>query len=58
MYTPAVFERSGVLAQLVERLNGIEEVSGSSPLCSTTQSAANESLRRFLIAYSQAFMAF
>jgi hypothetical protein len=27
---------SGVLAQLVERLNGIEEVSGSNPLCSTT----------------------
>lgn len=25
----------GVLAQLVERLNGIEEVSGSNPLCST-----------------------
>ena len=25
----------GVLAQLVERLNGIEKVSGSNPLCST-----------------------
>ena len=25
----------GALAQLVERLNGIEEVSGSNPLCST-----------------------
>lgn len=25
----------GVLAQLVERFNGIEEVSGSNPLCST-----------------------
>ena len=25
----------GVLAQLVERLNGIEEVSGSNTLCST-----------------------
>ena len=24
----------GVLAQLVERFNGIEEVSGSNPLCS------------------------
>lgn len=27
---------SGALAQLVERLNGIEKVSGSNPLCSTT----------------------
>jgi hypothetical protein len=26
----------GALAQLVERLNGIEKVSGSNPLCSTT----------------------
>jgi len=26
----------GALAQLVERFNGIEEVSGSNPLCSTT----------------------
>ena len=26
---------TGVLAQLVERFNGIEEVSGSNPLCST-----------------------
>ena len=25
----------GVLAQLVERFNGIEEVSGSNPLCSS-----------------------
>ena len=33
---------SGVLAQLVERLNGIEEVSGSNPLCSTTALAAVE----------------
>ena len=29
-----MFVTTGVLAQLVERLNGIEEVSGSSPLCS------------------------
>ena len=29
-------ESSGALAQLVERFNGIEEVSGSNPLCSTT----------------------
>ena len=29
-------KRSGELAQLVERLNGIEEVSGSIPLFSTT----------------------
>src|SRR4051812_25020458 len=28
--------RNGLLAQLVERLNGIEEVSGSNPLGSTT----------------------
>ena len=27
----------GLLAQLVERLNGIEEVSGSNPLGSTTE---------------------
>ena len=27
--------QNGVLAQLVERLNGIEKVSGSNPLCST-----------------------
>ena len=42
MYTLAVPAReqtkkleSGVLAQLVERLNGIEKVSGSNPLCSS-----------------------
>ena len=29
---------SGVLAQLVERLNGIEEVRGSNPLGSTERS--------------------
>jgi hypothetical protein len=28
-------KRRGALAQLVERLNGIEKVSGSNPLCST-----------------------
>ncbi len=28
-------KRKGVLAQLVERFNGIEEVSGSTPLHST-----------------------
>ena len=27
--------KNGVLAQLVERLNGIEKVSGSNPLCSS-----------------------
>ena len=27
--------QNGVLAQLVERLNGIEKVSGSNPLCSS-----------------------
>ena len=35
LYTPPVARLSGVLAQLVERLNGIEEVSGSNPLCSS-----------------------
>ncbi len=30
-------ERLGALAQLGERLNGIQEVSGSIPLCSTAQ---------------------
>ncbi len=34
VYTPPVLRHNGVLAQLVERLNGIEEVSGSNPLCS------------------------
>ena len=32
----------GVLAQLVERLNGIEEVSGSNPLCSTHRKADSD----------------
>jgi hypothetical protein len=30
-----VFFNSGALAQLVERLHGMQEVSGSNPLCST-----------------------
>jgi hypothetical protein len=34
-YFPFPSERCGVLAQLVERLNGIEEVRGSNPLGST-----------------------
>jgi ribosome-associated protein len=33
--TQHTFGGYGVLAQLVERFNGIEEVSGSNPLCST-----------------------
>ena len=36
---PALFRRlpqCGAIAQLVERLNGIQEVSGSTPLGSTT----------------------
>ncbi len=37
VYTPLVPRHNGVLAQLVERLNGIEEVSGSNPLCSIPQ---------------------
>ena len=35
LYTLPVLRDNGVLAQLVERLNGIEEVSGSNPLCSS-----------------------
>jgi hypothetical protein len=33
---PFILDGTGALAQLVERFNGIEEVSGSTPLCSTT----------------------
>ena len=45
VYTPAVLTRgrtkqNGVLAQLVERLNGIEKVSGSNPLCSRLRKTA------------------
>ena len=36
---PFRLRRFGVLAQLVERLNGIEEVRGSNPLGSTTSSS-------------------
>ena len=36
VYISPVARHNGVLAQLVERLNGIEEVSGSNPLCSTS----------------------
>ena len=34
-FGPALSQVNGVLAQLVERLNGIEEVRGSNPLGST-----------------------
>ena len=37
----------GALAQLVERLHGMQEVSGSNPLCSTKFLAANCFRRRF-----------
>ena len=46
VYTPLVPARcgckkqNGVLAQLVERLNGIEKVSGSNPLCSRLRKTA------------------
>ncbi len=42
---PVSFLR-GALAQLVERLNGIEKVSGSNPLCSTTSEERLASLQR------------
>ncbi len=37
----------GLLAQLVERLNGIEEVSGSNPLGSTIQKIGQRQVPRF-----------
>ena len=45
VYNPPVLtrtnkNRNGVLAQLVERLNGIEKVSGSNPLCSRLRKTA------------------
>lgn len=40
--------KDGALAQLVERFNGIEEVSGSTPLSSTTQSRVVRSSKRQL----------
>ncbi len=45
---------NGVLAQLVERLNGIEKVSGSNPLCSTSTDGRQifrESAAFFIFAY-------
>ena len=36
--------KNGVLAQLVERLNGIEKVSGSNPLCSTRTKKPNQKI--------------
>ena len=47
----------GVLAQLVERFNGIEEVSGSNPLCSTSTDGRQifrESAACFIFAYGLA----
>ena len=40
-------ERSGAIAQLVERLNGIQEVSGSTPLSSTIPSFLSRCCLRF-----------
>ena len=48
---------NGVLAQLVERFNGIEEVSGSNPLCSTSTDGRQifrESAACFIFAYGLA----
>ncbi len=42
------FAKNGLLAQLVERLNGIEEVSGSNPLGSTTLAPPSQSDGGFL----------
>jgi hypothetical protein len=40
---------SGVLAQLVERLNGIEEVRGSNPLGSTNPRSGSQTVSRHLV---------
>ena len=50
-------KQSGVLAQLVERFNGIEEVSGSNPLCSTSTDGRQifrESASCFIFTYGLA----
>ena len=38
--SPAPRTKQGALAQLVERFNGIEEVNGSTPLCSSLRGMA------------------
>ena len=40
VYFFTITSKYGGIAQLGERLNGIQEVSGSIPLCSTTPSAS------------------
>ena len=42
----------GGIAQLGERLNGIQEVSGSIPLISTTKSSENFGFQNFLFVYA------
>ncbi len=52
---------NGVLAQLVEHFNGIEGVSGSSPLCSTSTDGRQifrESAACFIFTYHLADYAF
>ena len=44
---PAQPSKYGGIAQLGERLNGIQEVSGSIPLISTTKSSENFGFRNF-----------
>ncbi len=49
--------RDGALAQLGERLNGIQEVSGSIPLSSTKRKSARFKLKRALfVCVVQAFI--
>jgi hypothetical protein len=47
--TYIVFALDGVVAQLVERLNGIQEVRGSNPLGSTIQSVWERLFRAVVI---------
>ena len=43
----------GGIAQLGERLNGIQEVSGSIPLISTTKSSENSGFQNFFFVFSK-----
>ena len=43
----------GGIAQLGERLNGIQEVSGSIPLISTTKSSENSGFQSFFFVFSK-----
>ena len=43
----------GGIAQLGERLNGIQEVSGSIPLISTTKSSENFGFQNFFFVFSK-----